>query len=181
MRAGKFGSGVREMPSIRARKPVTGGIIVAAGACMALGQRLGRWLVLIGIVLTLAGAGWLLGLVLAKGTGLSLLELAPAVFVTGLGMGACFGTIFEIALGDIAADEAGSASGALSAVQQLAAGIGTAIVATVYLRAGAPAHAMAVSLIVVLAITAACLPAVRLLPRRPRGSGQPGPDQQRVG
>ncbi len=73
---------------------------------------------------TLAGGAGLLGVVLADGTAASLWSLAPWVFVTGVGMGLCYGTLFDIALGDIAADEAGGASGSLSAVQQLAAGIG---------------------------------------------------------
>ena len=146
--------------------PLTIGIIIAAFACMALAQRLGRTLIGIGMLLTMAGAGWLLGLVMADGTGLSLWTLSPAVLLTGLGMGACFGTIYDIALGDIAPDEAGSASGSLTAIQQLANGIGSAVVTTVYFHSGAAAHAMAVSVITVLAITAACLPALRLLPRR---------------
>lgn len=147
--------------------PLTFGIIVAAGACMALTAKLGRTLVLIAMLLTLAGAGWMLHLVSSQGTALTLWGLAPAVFVTGLGMGAGFGTIFDFALGDIDADEAGSASGALTAVQQLASGIGSAIVTTVYFRnleAGA-IHAMSVALVVVFAVTALCLPAILSLPR----------------
>ncbi|MFI9150478.1 MFS transporter [Streptomyces sp. NPDC053367] len=152
--------------------PLTLGIIVAAFAGMALGARLGRTLVLIGMLLTIAGAGWLLALVQVSGLDVSLWTLAPAVFLTGLGMGCCFGTVFDIALGDIDPDEAGSASGTLTAVQQLANGIGSAVVTTVYFHAGGSAHAMTVSLIVVMAITAACLPALRLLPRKaPEGAG----------
>ncbi len=146
--------------------PLTIGIIIAAFACMTLAPRLGRNLILIGMLLTMAGAGWLLGLVVADGTGLSLWTLSPAVLLTGLGMGACFGTIYDIALGDIAPEEAGSASGSLTAIQQLANGIGSAVVTTVYFRSGGSAHAMTVSVIVVLTITAACLPALRLLPRQ---------------
>jgi hypothetical protein len=41
-------------------------------------------------------------------------------------MGTCFGTLFDVALGGIRPDEAGSASGSLSAVQQHAAAIGSA-------------------------------------------------------
>ncbi|MGW9209264.1 MFS transporter [Embleya sp. NPDC055664] len=145
--------------------PLTIGIIIAAGACMALTRRLGRTLILIGMLITLVGTGWLLALVVAHGTDLSLWALAPAVLVTGLGMGTCFGTIFDIALGDIAPDEAGSAGGALTAIQQLAAGIGSATVTTIYFHAGAPAHAMTVSLVTVLVVTVVCLPAVLLLPR----------------
>ncbi|MFI1095347.1 MFS transporter [Streptomyces sp. NPDC020917] len=148
--------------------PLTLGIIVSAGACMALIKRLGRTLIRVGLILVLAGCGWLLTLVAHSGTGLSLWTLAPAVFLTGLGMGACYGTIFDIALGDIAADEAGSASGSLSAVQQLAAGIGSAAVTSVFFQnAGrGQAHAMTISLVIVLAVAALCLPAVGLLPRR---------------
>lgn len=145
--------------------PLTIGIIIAAGGCMALIKRLGRTLILIGMLITLAGGGWMLALVTAHGTDLSLWDLAPAVLVTGMGMGACFGTIFDIALGGIDPDEAGSASGSLSAIQQIAAGIGSATVTTVYFHSGAPAHAMTVSLVTVLAITAACLPALFLMPR----------------
>ncbi|MBC9714695.1 MFS transporter [Streptomyces sp. TRM66268-LWL] len=148
--------------------PLTLGIIVAAFAGMALAAKLGRTLILIGMLLTLAGAGWLLALVLASGLSVGLWALAPAVFLTGLGMGACFGTIFDIALGDIDPDEAGSASGSLTAIQQLANGIGSATVTTVYFHflPGGSTHAMTISLIVVLATTAACLPALRLLPRK---------------
>jgi EmrB/QacA subfamily drug resistance transporter len=147
--------------------PLTIGIIIAAGLTMGAGlaTRLGRTLVLIGMLVTLAGAGGLLAIVLVDGTDTTLWTLAPAVFVVGLGMGLCFGTIFDIALGDIAPDEAGGASGSLSAVQQLAAGIGSAVVTSVYLSGTDAADAMATALVVVLAATALCLPAVRLLPR----------------
>lgn len=147
--------------------PLTLGIIVAAGACMALTAKLGRTLVLIAMLLTLAGAAWMLLLVSSQGTALSLWGLAPAVFVTGLGMGAGFGTIFDFALGDIDPDEAGSASGALTAVQQLASGIGSAVVTTVYFRTldGGAIHAMSVAIVVVMVVTVFCLPAIRLLPR----------------
>jgi hypothetical protein len=83
-------------------------------------------------------------------------------------MGACFSSIYDVAIGNIAADEAGSASGALSAVQQLAAAIGSAVVTTVYfsqqVHHGA-AHAMTVSVAVVGAIVAGCLVLVWLLPK----------------
>lgn len=36
-------------------------------------------------------------------------------------MGVCFSSIYDVAIGDVAPTEAGSASGALNAVQQLAA------------------------------------------------------------
>ncbi|MDP9868077.1 MULTISPECIES: MFS transporter [Streptosporangium] len=148
--------------------PLTLGIIIAAGACMALIKKMGRNLVFVGLSVILAGCGWALVLVVGSGTDLSLAALAPAVFLTGLGMGACYGTVFDVALGDIDPGEAGSASGSLSAVQQLAAGIGSAAVTSVFFQSAASGlgHAMKISLIVVLAGTAVTVPAVILMPRR---------------
>ncbi|MER6946811.1 MFS transporter [Nonomuraea sp. NPDC000554] len=148
--------------------PMTVGIIVASGACMALIKKLGRTLIFLGLAVILIGCGWLLVLVTASGTNLSLWALAPAVFLTGLGMGACYATIFDVAIGDIDPDEAGSASGSLSAIQQLAAGIGSAAVTSVFFQSAGSGFgpAMTTSLIVVVALTAITVPAVTLMPRR---------------
>jgi EmrB/QacA subfamily drug resistance transporter len=149
--------------------PMTAGIIVAAGGCMALLPRLGRDLVPIGLLLTATGGGWLLAAVHSAGTDVGTWTLVGAVFVVGLGMGICFGTIYDLALGDIDPAEAGSASGSLSAVQQLAAGLGSAVVTSVFLSSSASGglvHAMTVSLVVVTAVTVGCLALVPLLPRR---------------
>jgi hypothetical protein len=69
----------------------------------------------------------------------------------------------------VAGEEAGSASGSLSAVQQLAAAIGSAVVTTVYFAQaghGTAVHALAVSVAVVAGITLACLGLVWLLPAK---------------
>jgi len=125
--------------------PLTVGLIAAAGACMALITKLGRTLLFIGLLITLAGVGWMLAVVTASGTATGEWAIVGPVFVIGMGMGTCFGILFDIALGDVDPDEAGSASGALSAVQQLAAGIGSAAVTSVYfagLASGGVQHAM---------------------------------------
>jgi EmrB/QacA subfamily drug resistance transporter len=147
--------------------PLIAGLILAAGACMGLIARLGRVLVLIGLLVTLTGAGLLLTVVTTAGTHAAWWELSGAILVIGMGMGTCIGTIFDIALGGVSPDEAGGASGSLSAVQQIAAGVGSAAVTSVYfstLHSG-QVHAVTVSLTVVIAITALCLAAYRLLPR----------------
>lgn len=149
--------------------PLTIGIIAAAGACMALIARLGRTLLLIGLLITMTGVGWILALVAAVGVEVSSWSLVWPVLIIGLGMGTCFGTVFDLALGDVDADEAGSASGALSAVQQLAAGLGSAVVTSVYLSGVASRgveHAMVVSLGVVLGIVVLCTAILPLLPRK---------------
>jgi EmrB/QacA subfamily drug resistance transporter len=155
--------------------PLALGIIAAALVARPLIEKLGRLLVVHGLLITLAGAAGLWATVLARGTAVSPWALAPSILVLGAGMGACFSSIYDVAIGDIAPAEAGSASGALSAVQQLAAAIGSAVVTTVYFsqRAGHGAgSAMTVSVAVVGAITLLCLALVWLLPKAaPAGPG----------
>jgi MFS family permease len=152
--------------------PLALGIIAAALVARPLIEKLGRTLVVYGLLITLAGAAGLWATVLAQGTGVSPWAMAPSILVLGAGMGACFSSIYDVAIGDIAPAEAGSASGALSAVQQLAAAIGSAVVTTVYFsqRAGHGAgSAMTVSVAVVGAIALLCLGLVWLLPKAAPG------------
>ena len=149
--------------------PLAVGIVIASVACMNLITRLGRRLSLAGIVTTVAGAGWLLAIVLHDGTSATAAGLAPAMVVMGIGMGATFSTLDDIAIGDIDRRKP-DASGSLSAVQQLANAIGPAVITTVYFSAvtGGQAHAMGVSLIAVLVIGIASCLAVPLLPCKPQ-------------
>jgi EmrB/QacA subfamily drug resistance transporter len=146
--------------------PLTLGLVAAGFAAMGgLVARLGRRLVFIGLTVDLVGCGWVLVLVAHSGTDLAL--WAPAFFVIGVGIGLSFATIPVIALGDAKPDEAGSASGSFSSIQQLASAIGSAAVSSIFFQAAAsgPAHAMTITLIVVLAVTALSLPVVALMPR----------------
>ena len=148
--------------------PMMIGIIIAAFVCRPLVGKLGRVLVITGLGITLAGAAGLWATVLAQGTAVSVWALAPSILVLGAGMGTCISSIYDVAIGDVAPAEAGSASGALSAVQQLAAAIGSAVVTTVYftqLAHHGAAHAMTVSVAVVGAIALLDLGLVWLLPR----------------
>jgi len=148
--------------------PVMIGIIGASIACRPLLTSLGRRLVVIGLLTTLLGTLGLWLTVLAEGISVTPWLTAPSLLVLGVGMGACFSTIFEVALGDITHEEAGSASGSLSAVQQLATAIGSAIVTTVFfsvLRQSGGARAMTVSVAVVAVVIVLCLGLVWLLPR----------------
>ncbi|RIJ77041.1 DHA2 family efflux MFS transporter permease subunit [Nakamurella silvestris] len=149
--------------------PLMIGIIGASLVCRPLIAPLGRNLVIIGLAVTLVGAIGVWVTVTVQGMGSTAWALAPSVLILGLGMGACFSSIYDIAIGDIDPSEAGSASGALSAVQQLAGAIGSAIVTTLYFsqeRSHDAAHAMTVSVAVVAGITVLCLALVRLLPKK---------------
>ena len=146
--------------------PVAAGLVIASVASMNLLTRLGRKLTLAGIIVTVAGVGWLL--LLVTGSTPTAVSLAPAMTVIGLGMGATFATLYDIAIGDIDPAEAGSASGSLSSIQQLANAIGPAIITTIYFGAlsGGQGHAISVSLGAVIGIGVLSALAVPLLPRR---------------
>jgi EmrB/QacA subfamily drug resistance transporter len=149
--------------------PMTLGLIAAGFAAMGgLVTKLGRNLVFIGLAINLVGCGWLLALVTQVGTDLSLWALAPALLITGIGIGLSFAAIPTIALGDAKPDEAGSASGSFSSIQQLSSAIGSAAVASVFFQAAASGfvHAMETALIVVLVLTALSIPFVALMPRK---------------
>ena len=151
--------------------PLTLGIILSSVAGAQLIPKLGRTLILIGVLLTIAGAAGFLAAVLAAGMQVSSWAMEPPLLVIGVGMGSCFGTLFDAALSAISVDEAGSASGSLSAIQQLAGCIGSAAITTVYfqtLPSGSAAHAVAISLIVVIGIAALCCGLVWLLPAKIR-------------
>jgi predicted MFS family arabinose efflux permease len=149
--------------------PLTLGLVAAGFAAMGgLVAKLGRQLVFIGLTVDLVGCGWVLALVAHSGTNLSLWTLAPAFFVIGVGIGLSFATIPTVALGDAKPDEAGSASGSFSSIQQLASAIGSAAVTSIFFQATTSGldHAMKASLIIVLAVTALSLPIVALMPRK---------------
>ncbi|WUJ68197.1 MFS transporter [Kribbella soli] len=149
--------------------PLTLGLVAAGFAAMGgLVAKLGRRLVFIGLVIDIVGCGWVLALVAHSGTNLSLWALAPAFFVIGVGISLSFATIPVVALGTAKPEEAGSASGSFSSIQQLASAIGSAAVTSIFFRATTPglAHAMEITLIVVLALTALTLPLVTLMPRQ---------------
>jgi EmrB/QacA subfamily drug resistance transporter len=149
--------------------PMTIGLIAAGFAAMGgLVTKLGRKLVFIGLAIDLVGCGWVLALVAQAGTNVSFWALAPALFITGIGIGSSFAAIPTIALGDAKPDEAGSASGSFSSIQQLASAIGSAAVASVFFQAATSGfvNAMETALIVVLVLTALSIPFVALMPRK---------------
>jgi EmrB/QacA subfamily drug resistance transporter len=168
--------------------PMAAGIVVAAIVCRPLLRSLGRKVVFIGLVIALLGALGLWLTVLDAGSGVTPLMTAPSILVLGIGMGACFTSVYDIALGDLAHHEAGSASGALSAVQQLATAIGSAVVTTIFfstLRIDGGIRAMTTSVLVVAAIVVVCLGLVWLLPRAApaenEGLGEPSTEPVAVG
>ena len=147
--------------------PLTAGIIVGSGIAHALIVRLGRRLVLIGMLTTLLGTGTLLVLVLASGAETTWWQHLISTTLIGIAAGICFNSVFNTALGNVEPDEAGSASGSLSAIQQVANGIGSAVVTTVLVGSlgSGMTTAMTTTLGVILVVATVCLLAIPLLPR----------------
>lgn len=121
--------------------PLSFGIAGAAIVSYPLVAKLGRHVLHAGLAVMTVGL-----LVLATTAGLhrpttiaglngpatTAWRLVPALLVCGLGMGLVFAPLFDIILAGVADHEVGSASGLLNAVQQLAAAVGVAVVATVF-------------------------------------------------
>jgi len=147
--------------------PMAGGIMLASIAAAPLMGRLGRWLVLAGLLVTVAGVLILMAVVATQGTSIGTWSLVAPMFVIGLGMGFCIGTLFDIAVGDVDQKEAGSASGSLSAVQQIASALGAAIITSVWFAAATTDVSTAmITCLVVVVVLIGCCGLVALLPRK---------------
>jgi EmrB/QacA subfamily drug resistance transporter len=105
---------------------------VVSGA--ALGPKLGRTVIHLGLAVAAVGMvalWWTIGH--AEPT-IGAWDLAPALFVSGLGSGLIFAPLFDIILADLGDHEVGSGSGVLNAVQQFAGALGVAVIGTVFFQ-----------------------------------------------
>jgi EmrB/QacA subfamily drug resistance transporter len=103
---------------------------VAAGAGLA--EKLGRKLLLIGTaVMIVATVGFALTVRLA-GDGITPYHFIPATALLGVGMGLAMAPFFNIVLAGVDHEETGSASGALTSVQQLGGAFGIAVLGTIF-------------------------------------------------
>jgi len=114
--------------------PMVLGMIVGMGAGFALVERLGRHLLHLGVVFLAAGMV-ALALTVTGARTASSLDLAPSLFLAGVGAGASFGQLFDFILAGVSMDEVGSATGVLEAIQQLSNAIGVAALGTIFFSA----------------------------------------------
>jgi MFS family permease len=114
---------------------------IAAGS--GLSEKLGRKLLLIGTATMMAGTAGVAITVRSAGPGISPYELIPALVFLGAGMGLAMAPFFDIVLAGVDDEETGSASGALTSVQQLGGAFGIAVLGTIFvgLLPGAVVHA----------------------------------------
>jgi len=124
------------------------GIPTALGigfAIAALSQKLipllGRYVLSLGAVVAAIGFSITAWVISHYGIHVAGWQFAPGLFIGGLGLGCIMGTMFSVTLQDVDPKHAGSASGIMSAVQQLGGAIGVAIIGTIFfgqLASGAP-------------------------------------------
>jgi hypothetical protein len=107
------------------------------------------------------------GWIAAAGLDVTGWMLAPGLLVVGLGMGLVMGVNFTVTLKDVDSAHAGSASGTLSAVQQVGGAIGIALVGVIFfggLSQGAGASFDAVAADVRAELVTAGVPAASVGP-----------------
>ena len=103
---------------------------IAAGAGLA--EKLGRKLLLFGTAVMIVGtAGFALTVRLA-GADITPYHMIPALVLLGAGMGLAMAPFFNIVLAGVDDEETGSASGALTSVQQLGGAFGIAVLGTIF-------------------------------------------------
>jgi EmrB/QacA subfamily drug resistance transporter len=151
--------------------PIALGIALGSVGVFPLIPRLGRRLILIGLLVNAGGVLALALVVHQSGPATGSLELIAPTLVIGLGMAGVFAPVFDVILAGVSEQESGSASGALTAIQQLAGALGVAGIATVFLSAvkqHSGPDALAISAVAVAALVLAGCLLVFLLPRQAR-------------
>ncbi|MFB9678852.1 DHA2 family efflux MFS transporter permease subunit [Streptosporangium vulgare] len=137
-----------------------------------LARKVGRRLIHIGAV---AMAGGVTGVALTlniAGMGVTPWQLAPALLLTGAGMSLIMAPFFDIVLAGVEPHESGSASGTLTAVQQLGGALGTAAIGTLFFglvkQGRSLEDAMLLTIWVEVGLLAVTFATAFLLPRRAR-------------
>lgn len=148
--------------------PLSVGIIISSLLVPKLIDKIGKKVISIGLLITALG---LIHFYLAISSAISInpWSLYPPIFTIGFGFGFCFGTLFDFTLVDISPEEAGSASGSLSAVQQLSGSIGAAVLTSVFFslkKSVTIIYSMQQSIIYILIALGLCLFLVRFLPEK---------------
>lgn len=115
------------------------GIPTAIGISLSIGfltaklvPRIGRYTMTLGTVILAIGLVATLLPMQMHGLDTKPLELTPGLLLVGAGMGMIMGLIFSVTLKEVDPHHAGSASGTLSAIQQLGGAIGIAAIGVLF-------------------------------------------------
>ena len=130
-------------------------------------MRHGRTVLAVGALVLAAGHALLIGAVADVGVSGSLALLAPGLVLVGAGMGLGITPLTTIILSGMKPEQAGSASGALTTMQNVGNALGVAVIGVIFFGAIHSGYATAfeLSLVVLVAILAGVALLTRLHPR----------------
>ncbi|MGW3204131.1 MFS transporter [Streptomyces sp. NPDC001135] len=111
--------------------PCSGGMIVGFGAAQGV-ARFGRAVLQAGTLVMAAGVFGVWLTLDRVGSDVGPWQLVPSLLVTGVGMGLLMAPFFDIVLASVEQHETGSASGTMTAMQQLGGAFGVALLGTVF-------------------------------------------------
>ncbi|MGW0804479.1 MFS transporter [Nonomuraea sp. NPDC002799] len=135
--------------------------MIAGMAVAQATRRHGRKVLLAGALVMGAGIA---GVIVVASPGVTPWQLAPALVVAGLGSGLIMSPYFSIVMTAVEPQETGSASGTLSALQQVGGALGLALLGTVYFGTGS----VEVTLALAAGMMAVTFAVGLLLPRETR-------------
>ncbi|MFF4621091.1 DHA2 family efflux MFS transporter permease subunit [Nonomuraea jabiensis] len=149
-----------------------GGVVGFGLAMSGLQEKLGRGLLQIGTGVMAVGAAALALTIHLAGVDVSGWQLAPSLAFVGIGMGLTMAPFFDIVLAGVEPHESGSASGTLTAIQQLGGALGTAVLGTLFFnllaRQWSFGSSMQVTVWVEVGLLALTFALSYLLPRKAR-------------
>ena len=108
------------------------GFFIAATLSARLIPRFGSRVLLAGVCLRIIGLSLVILAAARLGEGATALALIPGVFLQGFGSGSVSAPLLGYVLGNLPGRDAGSASGLLTTVQQIAGALGVAIIGLIF-------------------------------------------------
>jgi EmrB/QacA subfamily drug resistance transporter len=112
--------------------PFAVGSALASAASVRLAPALGRRILSAGSLLLIAGMAGLIWTVDRYGGAVHSWQLIPALLVCGLGLGSVVAPLVNVVLAGIRGQDAGSASGVLTTVQQVGGAVGVALIGVIF-------------------------------------------------
>lgn len=118
--------------------PFAIGFLTASFVSARLAPRLGRSILQLGAALMVTGLVALMAVVRSRGVSADGLAYVPPLFIYGFGQGNVQAPLVNFILADVPPDDAGSASGVVTTVQQLSFALGVAVIGGVFAVALGP-------------------------------------------
>lgn len=126
--------------------PFAPGYFLGSATCARATRKLGVRVLNLGAAVMSVGLAAILVLVATRVPSPAMWELAPALFLYGIGQGLLAPPLMRAVLSVVPASDAGSASGVLGTVQQVAGSIGVTAVTGVFFAAQTQTHDFAAAL-----------------------------------